>query len=91
MCVHVVNCGFSHPRVCVCVKEREAEAVTVAQMHSNCGAASHSHDPEFLLDYQQMEIKGEYAAAVLITDRSDLRPLNRPDPGYVWLPPHCTL
>lgn len=56
-------------RVCV----REAETVTSTQMHADCDTASHSHDLQFLLDYQQMEIRGEYAAAVLIADRSGPR------------------
>lgn len=62
----------------VCVREGEPETVTTAQMHADCDTASHSHDLRFLLDDQQMEIKGEYAAALLITDRSDLRPVHRP-------------
>lgn len=77
----MVKCVFLHPHMCV-AREREAEAVTVVQMHLDFGAVSHSHDPEFLLDYQRMEIKGEYASSMLITDRSDLHPLNHPDPGY---------
>lgn len=58
VCVHVVKCGFLHPRLCVCVREGEPETVTVVGMHSEC---IYSHDPDFLLDYQQMEIRGEYA------------------------------
>lgn len=62
----------------VCVREGEAETLTGTQMHPDCDMASHSHDLQFLLDYQQMESKGEYAAALLIADRSDLRPLHHP-------------
>lgn len=47
-------------------------------MHPDCDTASHSHDLQFLLDYQQMEIRGKYAAALMIADRSDLRPLHQP-------------
>lgn len=62
----------------VCVREGEAESVTGTQMHPDCDTASHSHDLQFLLDYQQMEIRLEYAAALLMADRSDLRPLHQP-------------
>lgn len=62
VCVHVVNCGFLHPRfVCLCLRRRTRDC-------NRCGDAlgvqrgfTYSHDPEFLLDYQQMEIRGEYA------------------------------
>lgn len=94
VCVHVLSRGFLNPIVCVCVcvttRSRGRNHCTDAPGRP-CGAASNSHDPEFLLEYQQMEIKAECAAAALITDRSGLHPLNHPDPGYVWLPSCCTL
>lgn len=68
----------------VCVREREAETNT--QMHPDCDTASHSHDLQFLLDYQQMEIRLEYAATLLMADRSDLRPLHQPGPGCMGPP-----
>lgn len=88
-CVCMWLSASSH--VYLCEGRRSRGCNRFVLMHSDCGAASHSHDPEFLLDYQRMEIKGEYAAAALITDRSVLHPLNHPDPGYEWLPPQCTL
>lgn len=80
---HVFKCFifiFLSSCICVrvCVREGEAETLTGTQMHPDCDMASHSHDLQFLLDYQQMESKGEYAAARLIADRSDLRPLHHP-------------
>lgn len=67
VCVHVVNCGSLHPHLRVCVREREPETVTVVEMHSCAVQLHYSHDPEFLLDYQQMEISGESAAAAQIS------------------------
>lgn len=59
----VFNCFFFSLSACmcvrVCVREGEAETVTGTQMHPDCDTASHSHDLQFLLDYQQMEIRGE--------------------------------
>ena len=50
-----------HVLACLCEREREREAETVTdtRMHPDCDTASHSHDLQFLLDYQQMEIRGK--------------------------------
>lgn len=79
--------------LCVCVREREPETVTGEEMHSGCGAAPHIlMTLSFYWTINRWRSGGGgYAAAALISDRSDLRPLHHPDPGYVWLPPRCTL
>lgn len=41
VCVHVVKREFLHPHSCVCVRENEPGTVTVVEMHTECGAASH--------------------------------------------------
>ncbi len=92
VCAHVVNCGFLHPRLCVCVREGEPETVTVVEMHSDCGAAPHIlMTLSFYWTINRWRSGENVLLAVLISDRSDLRPLHHPDPGYVWLPTHCTL
>lgn len=62
-----------HVRACLCWRGRSRDRSQHTDAPRLWHGLTFSWTP-VLLDYQQMEIRGEYAAALLIAERLDLRP-----------------